>query len=104
MADGLQVSGDLVATTSGATGQSYGGVGQGLWLNFFITSASSNTVDTWIDITSSGAVASSSASYRLRPGKSFPPYIVSAAGRNAGYSGFSAISSSSAFLSWIAWR
>ena len=104
MADGLQVSGDLVATTSGATGQSYGGVGQGLWLNFSIAAASSNTVDAFIDITSSGAVASSSAGFRLRPGKTFPPYIVSAAGRNAGYSGFSAISSSSALLSWIAWR
>ena len=103
MADGLQVSGDVAATTSVGT-VSYGGVGQSIWLNFLITSASSNTVDTFIDITGSGAVASTSLGYRLRPGKSFPPYIVSAAGRNAGYSGFSAISSSSAFLSWIAWR
>lgn len=111
--DGLLAGGDVTATSTG-TGVPFwsalstaGGVGQITFPNFHISSASSNTVDCWIDTSGASVIATTSASYRLRPGKSFPPFIISAAGRGTGYSGFSctvAAGSSFAFLFWAAWR
>lgn len=114
MADGFQISGDVTATTTGAgiwytpTATSTGSVvGNMRPLYFVIASASSNTADSFIDITGGAVVATSSAGYRLRPGKSFPPFPAERPGSNAGYSGFSAIQAAgttAVFLSYAAWR
>lgn len=111
--DGLLAGGDVTATSTGvgvafwSALSTLGGVGQLVFPNLHIISASSNSVDCFIDISGPTAIATTSASYRLRPGKSFPPYVVSAAGRATGYTGFSCVvtaGSTSAFLYWGAWR